>query len=144
MSNDPNPVSVPSGGLHHLQVKLAFLADPDHRARPAALITSTGANVLVRYLDDETTETIKVNQPDRLATIAARDDLCRIGGLPLLLVNTHYQVLGVATGPVAPPPQLGVLVVSRLEDGAVVELMAGSDTQPAWQLLALTEPSSSP
>jgi hypothetical protein len=24
------------------------------------------------------------------------------GGLPLLLVNTHYRVLGVATGPVAP------------------------------------------
>jgi hypothetical protein len=35
-------------------------------------------------------------------------------------------------------------VVSRLEEGAVVELVNGSDTQPGWQLLALTEPSSSP
>jgi hypothetical protein len=141
MSDDPNPISVPPGGLHHLQVKLAFLADPDHRARPAALITSTGPDMAVRYIDDGTTETITVNQPDRLAAIVARDDLCRIGGLPLLLVNTHYRVLGVATGPVAPPPHLEVLVVSHLEHGAVVELVNGSDTQPAWQLLALTGPS---
>jgi len=34
--------------------------------------------------------------------------------------------------------------VSRLEDGAVVELVNGSETQPAWQLLALTRPSPLP
>lgn len=144
MSDEINLTSVPTAGLHHLQVKLAFLADLDHRARPALLVSSTGADLTVRYIDDETTETVTVTESARLAAIGARDDLCRIGGRPLLLVNTHYRVVGVATGPAAPPARLEVLVVSRLEDGAVVELVNGSETQPAWQLLALTRPSPLP
>jgi hypothetical protein len=56
---------------------------------------------------------------------------------PRLLVNTHYRVVGIATGPSEPSAELKKLIVSRLEDGGVVELVADSDVKPAWQLLAI-------
>lgn len=131
-TTDPAPVH----RLHHIQVKRAFLDDAEHRARPAQLIATDQGAVQVRYLDDGTTGTVTVADPARLDAILARTDLCRVDDKPLLLVNTTYRVLGIATGPASPPPQLRVLIVSRLENGEVVELV-NEDPQPAWQLLAL-------
>ena len=128
--------SVATGRLHHIQVKLAFMADPDHRPRPGRLLGTHDTTVTVGYIDDGTTETITVGDAGRLGEVLQRDDLCRLDGAPLVLVNTHYRVLGIATGPAAPPPQLEVRIASRLENGSAVELVNGSNTQPAWQLLA--------
>lgn len=112
------------------------MADRDHRARPGRLLGTNGATVTVSYIDDGTTDAITVVDADRLGEVLGRDDLCRLNGSPLVLVNSHYRVMGIATGPAAPPPQIKVLIVSRLENGSVVELINDSDTQPAWQLLA--------
>lgn len=136
MTDEPEIYTAPPGGLHHIQVKLAFLTDQEHRARPAALTAVDGDTVTISYLDGAA-ETVVVNEPERLADVLARDDLCRIQGHPLLLVNTHYRVLGIATGLATPPSKLEVLIVSRLENGSVVELVNGDDTQPAWQTFAL-------
>ena len=125
------------GLLHHIQVKRAFLDDQEHPARVALLGEVTGSALEIVYLDSGDSDVVEVANASRLAEILARDDLCRVRERPLLLVNTHYRVLGIATGPAGPPPQLEVLIVSRLEDGDVVELVTDSDVQPSWQLLAL-------
>ena len=122
--------------LHHIQVKLAFLDDDEHRARPAQLVSAGQGTAQIRYLDDGTTGSVTVTDPARLDATLARTDLCRIDDKPLLLVNITYRVLGIATGPATPPARLQVAIVSRLENGEVVELI-NEDPQPAWQLLAL-------
>ena len=137
MAGQSHIYTVPPGRLHHIQVKLAFLADREHRARPAALIRFDGAEVELEYLNGEPA-TVTVTEPERLALVLGRDDLCRYRGFPLLLVNTHHRVIGVATGPAAPPSKLEVMIVCRLDDdGSVVELPSSDDTQPAWQTFAL-------
>ena len=139
MTNRPDPSAAPHGGLQHLQVKLAFGFDEDHPARPATLVAAGHDTVEIGYLDG-TTGTFTIADPERLAEVLTRHDVCRLHGRPLLLVNTHHGVLGIATGPAAPPSRLEVLWVSRLEDGAVVELVNSDDAQPAWQTFALVDP----
>lgn len=52
--------SVATGRLHHIQVKLAFMADPDQRARPGRLLGTKGATMTVTCIDDGT-----LNRPRR-------------------------------------------------------------------------------
>jgi hypothetical protein len=139
MTTDPDHGIADAGRLHHIQVRLAFLADRGHPARPGRLISTDGTTVTVAYIDDGTVETIYVVDGHRLDDVLRRHDLCLLDRSPLVLVNTRYRVLGIATGPAAPPPQVEVDIVSRIEDGSVVELISDSDTQPAWQLLAIVE-----
>ena len=47
-------------------------------------------------------------------------------------------MLAVATGPTAPPNRLVVTLVSRMEDGSVVELVGDDGDQPSWQVFAAT------
>jgi hypothetical protein len=98
---------------------------PLHPERPATLVAVNGDALDIRHLDG-TTGTTTVAAPDLLADVLAHDDLCRLHGQALLLVNTHYRVLGIATGPAAPPSRLEVMWASRLENGAVVELSSGN------------------
>jgi hypothetical protein len=135
MTTQPNWNPTSTNRIHPTQVRLAFLEDAEH-ARPARLTGVDGDAVSVHYLDD-TTGSVTVADPERLADVLDRDDLCRLDGQPLLLVNTAYRVLAVATGPAAPPSRLAVLIVCRLEDGSVVELLSEADDQPAWQTFAL-------
>ncbi len=51
------------------------------------------------------------------------------------LWSAQHGVLAVATGPTSPPDRLIVQLVSRVEDGSVVELIGGDD-QPSWQVFA--------
>jgi hypothetical protein len=110
---------------------------PLHPERPATLVAVNGDALDIRHLDG-TTGTTTVAAPDLLADVLAHDDLCRLHGQALLLVNTHYRVLGIATGPAAPPSRLEVMWASRLENGAVVGLLSGNTEQPAWQTLSIT------
>lgn len=135
MTTRPNRITASSAAVHPTQVRRAFLDDAEH-ARPATLAGVDGSVVEVRYLDG-TTAALTVCDPARFAEVADRDDLCRLGGRPLLLVNTSYRVVAVATGPATPPSQLTVSIVCRLEHGSVVELVSESDDQPAWQTFAL-------
>lgn len=122
--------------VHHRQAKLAFLDDPAHPASPALLVSLDGDTVELQHLGGRP-GSVRVHHPDRLAEVLTRADLCRVQGHPLLLVNEHHGVLAVATGPATPPSQLAVLLVSRLDDGGVVELVAADDSQPSWQTFAL-------
>lgn len=135
MTTQPSKIASSADGVHPTQVRLAFLQDAEN-ARPATLTGIHGNIVSVRYLDG-TTAIVTVCDPDRFAGVVNRDDLCRLGGQPLLLVNTSYRVLAVATGPASPPSKLAVLIVCRLENGSVAELLSGADDQPAWQTFAL-------
>lgn len=141
MTDTPETPAARPTGVHHTQVRLAFLADQEHQAQPAVLLAVDGSAIEVQYLDG-TRGTLVVEDAARLATILDRDDLCRIQDHPLVLTNAHYGVLGLATGPAVPPSKLEVLVVSRLEDGCVVELLNSDDSQPAWQIIALADPGS--
>jgi len=138
MSDDSHAFSAERGDLHHIQVRQAFVAgrDPDHPARIATLVAAEDASVLIEHLDGSH-EAVTVHQPERLAAVLDRDDLCTLRGRPLLLVNTHYRVLAIATGPATPPARLEVLVVPLVEDGSVVELVSDAEDQPGWQTLAL-------
>jgi hypothetical protein len=136
VSTQPEWFTTSADEVHHIQVKLAFLDDADD-ARPATLTGVAGHDVSVRYLDGSTA-TVTVCHPERFAGVVERDDLCRLGGQPLLLVNTTYRVLAVATGPATPPSKLAVQIACRLENGSVAELLSGADDQPAWQTFALT------
>jgi hypothetical protein len=137
MTTDPGHGITDAARLHHIQVRLAFLADRDHPARPGRLMSTDGTTATVAYVDDGTVETIDVVDGRRLDDVLGRDDLCLLDESPLVLVNTRDRVMGIATGPTAPPPRVEVHIVSRLENGSVVELISPSDTQPAWQLLAI-------
>ncbi|MFZ4519588.1 MAG: hypothetical protein ACOYOP_14455 [Microthrixaceae bacterium] len=138
MTIRPELYVAPPGGLHHLQVKLALGFDEEHPARPATLVDADGGAVELRYLDG-TAGTVTVADPERLAAVLARDDLCRLHDRPLLLVNTHHRVLALATGPATPPSRLEVLWVSRIEDGTVVELLTDDPAQPTWQTFAVVD-----
>lgn len=124
--------------LHHTQVRLALGPDARPRARPATITDApSDGPVSVRFLDGATT-TVKVADAARLAATLERTDLCRLDGRPFVLLSTPHGVLAVATGLSEPPQRLVVTLVSRLEDGAVVELV-GDGEQPAWQLFAVTD-----
>jgi hypothetical protein len=122
--------------LHLRQIKFAFGEDPERPARPAVFVRADGKKVEVRYLGGGT-GTVIVADAARLAQIVARDDLTRFEGEPLLMINTHYGVLGVATGPKKAPAQLHILFVACIEDGTIVELAGDDKKQPSWQMLAI-------
>ena len=136
MSPTPEFLTTRVDQVHPIQVRLAFQSD-NADARPALLHSVDGDRVELCALDG-TESTARVHQTDRLAEVLDRDDLCRLRGEPLVMVNTRYGVLAVATGPAAPPSKLAMLIVSRLDDeGGVVELLSSSDDQPSWQVFAL-------
>ena len=142
MSPTPRFLTTRPDQVHPTQARLAFLTERE-QARPA-LIRSVQDDRLELVCLDRSECTVRVHQADRLAEVLDRDDLCRLQGHPLTLVNLPRRVLAVATGPAAPPRQLEVLVVCELDDeGGVVELLSGSDDQPSWQTFALVvdEPS---
>jgi hypothetical protein len=136
MAAVPRPARSRSARLVHQRVRAAFGADPDHPARPATIVNADRGVVDLRFLDG-TSMAVSVLETERLAEVLGRGDLCRLHGDPLVLVNTDHAVLGVATGPPHPPASLEVLWVSRLDDGTVVEVPGGDDTQPSWQTFAL-------
>jgi len=121
--------------LHHTRVRAALGPDASPRARPAT-VTDTAADGVanVRFLDGDTS-TLSVADSVRLAATLDRPDLCRLRGEPLVLWSAQHGVLAVATGPTSPPDRLVVQLVSRVEDGSVVELIGGDD-QPSWQVFA--------
>jgi hypothetical protein len=119
-------------------VQRAFLSDKEHRASPAVVVEH-GGHTLLQLLDG-TQLTVDVVDDDRLTEVLARDDLCRLQGLPLAMVNRHYDALLIATGPPTPPSALQVLIVGILEDGLDVELPSDDPEQPGWQVFALVEP----
>lgn len=125
----------PPPALHHTQIRAALGPDASPRARPAT-VTDTAADgvVNVRFLDGDTS-TLSVADTIRLTATLERPDLCRLRGKPLVLWSAQHGVLAVATGPTSPPDRLVVQLVSRVEDGSVVELIGGDD-QPSWQVFA--------
>ena len=136
MSTTPEFLTTRPDQVHHIQARLAFLTD-NADARPA-LLRSVGGDQVELWGLDGTERTVRVHQADRLAEALGRDDLCRLRGEPLVMVNERYGVLAVATGPAAPPSKLAMLIVSELdEEGGVVELLSSSDDQPAWQVFAI-------
>lgn len=136
MSPTPDFLTTRTDQVHPTQVRLAFLTDND-QARPALLRSLDGDRVGLCGLDGSE-HTVRVHHVDRLAAVLERDDLCRLRGEPLVMVNERYGVLALATGPATPPSKLAMLIVCELgDDGSVVELLSESDDQPSWQTFAL-------
>jgi hypothetical protein len=136
MSPTPRFLTTRADQVHPTQVRLAFLTDND-QARPALLRSIDGDRVELGGLDGSA-HTVRVHQSDRLAAVLERDDLCRVRGEPLVMVNERYRVLAVATGPASPPSRLAMLIVCELDNnGGVVELLSAEDDQPGWQTFAL-------
>lgn len=136
--SDPQFLTTRVDQVHHIQARRAFLTDAD-QTRPALLHSLQGDRVELRGLDGSVT-TLRVHQADRLARVLERDDLCRVRGEPLVMVNPQYRVLAVATGPATPPPNVAMLIVCCLDDeGGVIELASDSQDQPSWQTFALHE-----
>lgn len=136
MSPTPEFLNARADQVHPIQVRLAFLTD-NAQARPALLHSLDGDRVELYGLDGNE-HTVQVHRSDRLATVLERDDLCRLRGEPLVMVNERYGVLAVATGPATPPSRLAMLIVCELGDGGgVVELQSAGDDQPSWQTFAL-------
>lgn len=135
MPSRPRRLTTRPDQVHPTQARCAFLTDND-QAVPALLRSLRADRVELVGLDGSVS-TVVVHQADRLARVLDRDDLCRVRDQPLVMVNRHHRVLAVATGPASPPPQLAMLIVCRLEDGGVVELLSDRDDQPSWQTFAL-------
>jgi hypothetical protein len=135
-STEPTNSGPPPERLHWIQVKLAFGNEGREPARPAALVEVDHAHVAVRYLDGSE-ETVEVVEPDRLADLLARDDVCRIDGQPLLLISPCYRVFGLATGPSAAPPQLKASLAFAFENSSVTRTLPAGDDQPTLHTLAL-------
>ena len=62
--------------------------------------------------------------------------MCRLDGRPLVLVNTRYRVLAIATGPATPPQRLGVSLAFVIEDESVTEMLPAGYDQPNMHTLA--------
>lgn len=138
MSPTPRFLTASPDQVHPIQARLAFLTEREH-AQPVLIRSVEEDRLELLYLD-RSERAVRVHQADRLATVLERDDLCRLQGLPLAMVNLSRRVLAVATGPATPPRRIEVLVVCELDDeGGVVELLSGSDDQPSWQTFALAD-----
>ena len=136
MSPTPEFLTTRPDQVHHIQARLAFLAD-NAQVRPALLRSVDGDTVELCGLDG-TESTVRVHHAGRLAAVLERDDLCRLRGEPLVMVNRQYGVLAVATGPATPPSKVAMLIVCELDDeGGVIELASGSEDQPSWQVFAV-------
>lgn len=136
MSPTPKFLTTRADQVHPTQVRLAFLTD-NAQARPALLRSVDGERVELCGLDGSE-RTVRVHKSDRLTEVLERDDLCRLRGEPLVMVNERYRVLAVATGPAAPPSKLAMLIVCELGDGGgVIQLLSADDDQPSWQTFAL-------
>lgn len=136
MSPTPEFLTTRADQVHPLQARLAFLTD-NAEARPALLRSVDGDRVELRGLDG-TERTVSVHQADRLATVLDREDLCRLRGEPLVMVNQRYGVLAVAIGPASPPSKVTMLIVCELDNGGdVVELLSADEDQPSWRTFAL-------
>lgn len=135
MPSRPRHLTTRPEQVHPTQARCAFLTD-NAQAGPALLRSLHADRVELVGLDGSIS-TAGVYRADRLARVLERDDLCRVRDQPLVMVNRQHRVLAVATGPASPPPQLAMLIVCRLEDGGVVELLSDHDDQPSWQTFAL-------
>ncbi len=133
---EPKRSGPPPGRLHWIQVKLAFGNEGKEPARPARLLEVDGTAIRVAYLDG-TEEALEVVEPDRLADLLTRDDVCRLRDKPLLLVSTCYRVLGFATGPSTAPAQLRASLAFAFENSSVTMTLPAGDDQPTLHTLAL-------
>jgi hypothetical protein len=121
--------------VHHIQARMAFR--PGGGSYPGRLVSASDRDALVARLSDDVQVALVVARPDRLAAVLRRADISLVETAPLVLVSEAYGVLGIATGPAEPPPQLRVWSnISRLEDGEAVEIPAVDEDQPSLQLLA--------
>jgi hypothetical protein len=121
--------------VHHIQARKAFR--PGGGSYAGRLISALDSNALVARLSDHVQVSLVVARPERLAAVLRRSDVSLIETAPLVVVSEAYGVLGVATGPLEPPPQLRVWSnISLLEDGEAVEIPAVDPEQPSLQLLA--------
>jgi len=121
--------------VHHTQARKAFR--PGGGSYAGRLVSALDADALVARLSDDVQVALVVARPQRLAAVLRRADVSLIETAPLVLVSEAYGVLGVATGPAAPPAQLRVWSnISLLEDGEAVEIPAVDPEQPSLQLLA--------
>jgi hypothetical protein len=121
--------------VHHGQVSRAFKASAG--AYVARLVAYEEATALVERVPDGPVATFVIALPDEFAATLARNDLTLLNGAPLALVSPAWGVLGIATGPAAPPARLSVVFVSRLEGGHAVEIPAADADQPSWQLFVI-------
>ena len=141
MANQSRPTENTGSGppperLHWIQVKLAFGNEGREQARPATLLEVDGAHVDIHYLGGPE-ETVEVVEPDRLAELLTRDDVCSLNDEPLLLVNTYYRVFGLATGPATAPAQLKASLAFAFENSSVTMTLPAGEDQPTLYTLAL-------
>ena len=121
--------------VHHTQARKAFR--PGGGSYAARLVSAWDRDALVARLSDDVQVALVVARPERLAAVLQRADVSLVETAPLVLVSESYGVLGIATGPPAPPAQLRVWSnISLLEDGEAVEIPAVDPEQPSLQLLA--------
>ena len=121
--------------VHHTQARKAFR--PGGGSYAGRLISAFDRDALVARLSDDVQVALVVARPERLAAVLRRADVSLIETAPLVLVSEAHGVLGIATGPPEPPPQIRVWSnVSLLEDGEAVEIPAVDPEQPSLQLLA--------
>jgi hypothetical protein len=124
-----------AAAVHHTQARRAFRQGGG--SYPGRLVSAADGEALVDRLSDHETVALVVARPGRLAAVLRRADVVLIETAPLVLVSEAYAVLGIATGPAEPPPQLRVWSnVALLEDGEAVEIPAVEEAQPSLQLLA--------
>ncbi|MFV0318503.1 MAG: hypothetical protein ACK5O2_16265 [Microthrixaceae bacterium] len=136
MSGDTTTAGPPPERLHWIQVKLAFGKEGREPARPATLVAVEGAEVRVRYRDGSE-DILEVVEPDRLGDLLDSAELCRLDGEVLVLVNTYYRVLGVATGPSEAPEQLRTSLAFAFENNTVKRVMSAAGDQPTIHTFAL-------
>jgi hypothetical protein len=115
---------------------MAFGHDQIHRAIPGTIKGITAHRLRVALADDSRLE-VAIDDPD-FAQALNRDDLCRHNDEPVVLVNSYYGLIGLATGVAEPPSRLEVLYgFCRLENGSAVEI-PGTHPQPGWLLFRCT------
>ncbi len=123
-----NPVN-PVRRIHPIAARRAFGGDPEHPPLAGRIIGNDGDALIVSLPIGWAS--VEINDP-AFGEALEREDLSRYEGHePVVLLNTHYDLIGLAVGPAVAPRRLAVGAAIRLENGSAVEIL-GTDTQPGW------------
>lgn len=126
----------PTLSIHPFSVRRAFGEDRDHPALVGTITGIVGDNLLVSLMGGHCVE-LSIDSAGFTEALD-RHDLCRHDHALIVLVNSHYRLLGLAIGPPDPPLRLEVLYgACRLENGSAVEIV-GNHPHPGWLLFRCT------
>lgn len=125
---------LPPGRLRH-----AFSPGPN--GARMHVVTDHGSDwMTVLRIEDGELRHFNIDNPPRLEALLGREDLTRLDGRPLALVNRGHGLIAIAVGPPTPPETIEFLFVLNIAEMWMPGVPAAKGdpaVQPDWWLLGI-------